>query len=92
MRAHSAARPPHSFANADEPGIVSGANVHVSFVGHADGSETERMLNGRTAAEISPNVTTGVKVLPGSNPRAIRRADCLALWQASSAGAPRELV
>jgi hypothetical protein len=48
------------FANADEPWILAGAAVHISFVGQDDGSETERTLNGRTVAEINANLTVGV--------------------------------
>jgi type II restriction/modification system DNA methylase subunit YeeA len=44
----------------DEPWVLAGANVHVSFVGYDDGSEPERMLNGRRVAEIHADLTSGV--------------------------------
>jgi hypothetical protein len=43
----------------DEPWIVEGAAVHVSFVGYDDGTEIEKTLDGRPVATINPNLTTG---------------------------------
>ena len=43
----------------DEPWVLDGANVHISFVGFDDSSQTERMLNGRPVAAINANLTTG---------------------------------
>ena len=47
------------FARSDDPWILSGANVHVSFVGQDDGSETDRQLDGRTVAAINADLTSG---------------------------------
>jgi hypothetical protein len=48
------------FARADEPWVLSGANVHISFVGQDDGSETERELDGQRVPAINADLTTGV--------------------------------
>ena len=48
------------FARADEQWVLSGANVHISFVGQDDGSETERELDGRMVARINSNLTSGL--------------------------------
>ena len=48
------------FAYDDEPWVLNGANVHISFVGQDDGSETERTLDGRPVASINANLTAGV--------------------------------
>jgi hypothetical protein len=48
------------FARSDEPWILSGANVHISFVGQDDGSETDRTLDGQPAADINPDLTSGL--------------------------------
>jgi len=42
--------------------VLSGANVHISFVGQDDGIETERELDGRLVTEINANLTSGVDV------------------------------
>ncbi len=47
-------------AYADRPWILSGANVHISFVGQDDGSDTERTLDGHAAAEINADLTSGI--------------------------------
>ncbi len=44
----------------DEPWVVEGAAVHVSFVGFDDGTEDERHLNGQPVATINPNLTAGI--------------------------------
>jgi len=44
----------------DEPWVVEGAAVHVSFVGYDDGSEETRYLNGHPVAAINPNLTAGI--------------------------------
>ena len=44
----------------DQPWILDGAAVHVSFLGYDDGSETERYLDGQPVPEINPNLTAGV--------------------------------
>jgi hypothetical protein len=46
----------------DEPWILDGANVHISFVGQDDGSETARELNGQPVASINANLTSGIDV------------------------------
>lgn len=48
------------FARSDDPWILSGANVHISFVGQDDGSDTHRELDGQSVASINPNLTSGV--------------------------------
>ena len=50
------------FARSDDPWVLSGANVHISFVGQDDGTETERELDGQAVADINPNLTVGVDV------------------------------
>jgi type II restriction/modification system DNA methylase subunit YeeA len=44
----------------DEEWIVEGANVHVSFIGFDDGSETQRMLDGEPVTAINANLTEGI--------------------------------
>jgi SAM-dependent methyltransferase len=48
------------FAYADEPWVLAGAAVHISFVGQDDGSETTQTLNGRVVAAINADLTSGV--------------------------------
>jgi type II restriction/modification system DNA methylase subunit YeeA len=48
------------FAYADEPWVLSGAAVHISFIGQDDGSEVQRTLGGRAVAEINANLTAGL--------------------------------
>jgi hypothetical protein len=48
------------FAYADEPWVLAGANVHISFVGQDDGSDTQRTLDGRGVAAINSNLSSGV--------------------------------
>jgi len=50
------------FARSDDPWVLAGANVHVSYVGQDDGGETERELDGERAERINPNLTSGVDV------------------------------
>jgi len=50
------------FARSDEPWILSGATVHISFVGQDDGSEGHRELDGRLVSSINPNLTSGIDV------------------------------
>ncbi len=47
------------FAYSDEEWINDGAAVRISIVGQDDGSEAERLLNGKPAAQINPDLTTG---------------------------------
>jgi len=44
----------------DEPWVLDGAAVHVSFVGFDDGSEKTRVLNGSRVTAINANLTSGV--------------------------------
>ncbi len=48
------------FAYADEPWVLSGAAVHISFIGQDDGSDLQRTLGGRAVAEIHANLTAGL--------------------------------
>jgi len=48
------------FARSDQPWILSGANVHISFVGQDNGSDTGLELDGQHVAEINPNLTVGL--------------------------------
>jgi hypothetical protein len=50
------------FARSDEPWVLSGAAVHISFVGQDDATETERTLDGHDVLRINPDLTTGVDV------------------------------
>ncbi len=68
----------------DEPWVLDGADVHISFVGYDDGSETERTLDGQPVAAINANLTAGRRpdagAAPAREPRAspswaIRRVD-----------------
>ena len=45
---------------ADEPWVLEGAAVHVSFVGFDDGSERERHLDGHPVAVINADLTSGI--------------------------------
>ncbi len=44
----------------DEPWVVEGAAVHVSFVAYDDGTETGRTLNGKPVTLLNANLTSGV--------------------------------
>jgi len=44
---------------ADEPWVLDGAAVHISFVGFDDGTEQERFLDGRPVPAINANLTSG---------------------------------
>jgi type II restriction/modification system DNA methylase subunit YeeA len=48
------------FARADEPWILSGAAVHISFVAQDDGSEAGSELDGRQVPHINANLTVGI--------------------------------
>jgi hypothetical protein len=50
------------FARSDDPWVLSGANVHISFVGQDDGSECEHELDGRAVDAINADLTAGVDV------------------------------
>ena len=45
------------FAESDRPWILDGANVHVSMVGFDDGSEKNRILDGKPVTVINANLT-----------------------------------
>ena len=47
------------FARSDDPWVLSGANVHISFVGQDDGSETDRELDGALVRVINADLTSG---------------------------------
>jgi len=44
----------------DEPWVVEGAAVHVSLIGFDDGSEKEKLLDGKPVDSINANLSTGV--------------------------------
>ncbi len=44
----------------DEPWILDGAAVHVSFIAYDDGSEPDRHLNGEPVQAINANLTAGI--------------------------------
>ena len=44
----------------DEPWVLEGAAVHVSFVGFDDGTENERFLDGKPVSSINANLTAGL--------------------------------
>jgi hypothetical protein len=48
------------FAYADEPWVLAGAAVHISFVGQDDGSQVERTLDGRSVNSINSDLTSGL--------------------------------
>jgi type II restriction/modification system DNA methylase subunit YeeA len=48
------------FARSDDQWVLSGANVHISFVGQDDGSDGERDLDGRPVGEINADLTSGI--------------------------------
>jgi hypothetical protein len=48
------------FAYSDQPWILSGANVHISFIGQDDGSDGVRTLNGLSVDSINADLTSGL--------------------------------
>ncbi len=48
------------FARSDEPWVLSGAAVHISFVGQDAGTDTARELDGHQVPVINANLTTGL--------------------------------
>ena len=48
------------YARSDDPWILAGAAVHISFVGQDDGSELERTLDGRAVGSINSDLTAGL--------------------------------
>ena len=49
-------------ARSDDPWILDGAAVHVSFVAFDDGSEHERTLDGRPVTAINPDLTADINL------------------------------
>jgi len=47
------------FARSDEPWVLSGAAVHISFVGQDNGRDLDRSLDGRAVPAINPDLTSG---------------------------------
>jgi len=48
------------FARSDDPWVLSGANVHISFVGQDNGSEAPAELDGIAVERINANLTVGL--------------------------------
>jgi hypothetical protein len=48
------------FARSDDPWILSGASVHISYVGQDDGGDAERTLNGHAVTAINSDLTAGL--------------------------------
>ena len=44
----------------DEPWVLDGANVHISFLGYDDGGDMERLLDGEPVESINANLTAGI--------------------------------
>ena len=74
-------------ALSDEPWILDGAAVHVSFVCFDDGTEAERTLDGRAVGSINANLTAGVDLT-----RARRLRDNLGIaYMGDTKGGPFEI-
>lgn len=50
----------------DEPWVVEGAAVHVSFIGYDDGTEDAKWLDGRLVSAVNSDLTAGVDVTQAS--------------------------
>jgi hypothetical protein len=50
------------FARSDEPWVLSGAAVHISFVGQDDATEFDKELDGRRVRSINANLTSGLNL------------------------------
>jgi hypothetical protein len=48
------------YAYADEPWVLAGAAVHISFIGQDDRGDPERTLNGQPVVSINDDLSTGV--------------------------------
>jgi type II restriction/modification system DNA methylase subunit YeeA len=48
------------FARADDPWVLKGASVHISFVAQDDGSETDIELDGHRVDRINTDLTSGL--------------------------------
>ncbi|MEX2546630.1 MAG: DNA methyltransferase [Chloroflexota bacterium] len=44
----------------DQPWVLNGAAVHISFLGYDDGTEMDRMLDGKPVPSINANLTAGI--------------------------------
>ncbi len=44
----------------DQPWVLEGAAVHISFLGYDDGTEKQRFLDGRAVASINADLTAGI--------------------------------
>ncbi len=72
---------------ADEPWVVEGAAIHVSFVAYDDGHEQERRLNGEPVAAINANLTAGIDLT-----RAVRLPENLGLaFMGDTKGGPFDI-
>ena len=68
----------------DEPWVLDGAAVHISFVGFDDGTEPERLLDGRRSPDINANLTAGVDLTQSAS--ASRRTSASPSWATRRAG------
>ncbi|MDQ3586575.1 MAG: class I SAM-dependent DNA methyltransferase [Acidobacteriota bacterium] len=50
------------FAESDRDWILNGANVHISIVGFDDGSEKQKIFDGKEVASINSNLTAGIDI------------------------------
>jgi len=50
------------FARSDDPWVLAGAAVHISFVGQDDGSDPDRTLDGVSTTAINSDLTSGVDI------------------------------
>ncbi|HEY5436151.1 MAG TPA: type IIL restriction-modification enzyme MmeI, partial [Candidatus Limnocylindrales bacterium] len=50
------------FARSDDPWVLSGANVHISFVGQDDGTDADRELDGHRVGEINADLSSGLDI------------------------------
>ncbi len=48
------------FARSDDPWVLAGASVHISFVGQDDGSDADCTLNGLAVTSINADLTSGL--------------------------------
>ncbi|HXH50524.1 MAG TPA: DNA methyltransferase, partial [Terriglobia bacterium] len=71
----------------DENWVLDGAAVHVSIIGFDDGSQTERMLDGRSVVKINPDLTEG----PDTTTALPLRENANLCFRADEKGGPFEL-
>ena len=72
------------FARSDEPWVLAGATVHISFVGQDDGTEAERELDGQPVASI--NAEPDDRGRPDAGASASRRTSASPSWATRRAG------